>query len=229
MDNAELKSLKTHRVDTRSRSGPGTLLEAQIALTKIPEGEVLEAISSEEETKFDMRLWAWRTGQEFLGVVPADGFDRIFVRRHKIAPPVSRDLREVFRDEVVRRDRIVSILRVTPMTLPELASSLGEPVYDVSLWVWGMQRFGLVRALPKKREEDYYQYAVTEKALIPREEGIVRGTAEPRSEGVLVAPPSSPESPALTTLPPSPANLDLSVGTGARSRRARAGPTARTG
>lgn len=158
MEEAELRKLKAHRVDARSRSGSGAVLEAQIALSKIPEGDVLEAIASEEGTKFDLRLWAWRTGQEFLGVVPDDGYDRIFLRRHKMARANLRDLREVLRDEMVQRDRITAVLKTEPKTLPELASALGEPVYDVSLWMWGMRRFGLVRALPKRRGDDYYRY-----------------------------------------------------------------------
>ncbi|MGP8158349.1 MAG: sulfurtransferase TusA family protein [Thermoplasmata archaeon] len=83
MEEAQLKMLKTHFVDTRARCGSGTLLEARIALSKIPKGDVLEAISSEEETKPDVRLWAGHTGQEFLGVIPGDGFERIFVRRRQ--------------------------------------------------------------------------------------------------------------------------------------------------
>ena len=203
MEQMELLKLKTHLVDTRSRSGPGSLLEAQIALTKIPEGDVLEAISSEEETKFDMRLWAWRTGQDFLGVVPADGYDRIFVRRHKLAKPGPRDLREVLRDETVHRDRILSLLGSGPMTLPELAGVIGEPVYEVSLWIWGMQRYGLVRALPKGREDDYYRYEAVSKTTgggTKEDMGPMGSPGNPRTRAVAALATRGPEDPARTPL-----------------------------
>ena len=83
MEEAELKRLATHRVDTRSRCGSDTSLAARIALTKIPEGSVLEVIASEEGTKADVRQWADHSRQDFLGVIPERGFERIFVRRRQ--------------------------------------------------------------------------------------------------------------------------------------------------
>lgn len=83
MEEAELRKLRTHRFDSRSRCGSDTNLAARIALTKIPEGSVLEVISSEDDTKFDIRQWANHSRQDFLGVIPERGFERIFVRRRQ--------------------------------------------------------------------------------------------------------------------------------------------------
>lgn len=83
MEEAELERLRAHRFDTRARCGSDTNLAARIALTKIPEGSVLEAISSEDDTKLDIRDWANRTRQDFLGVIPNGGTERIFVRRRQ--------------------------------------------------------------------------------------------------------------------------------------------------
>lgn len=69
-----------------------------------------------------------------------------------------RDLREILRDEFVQRDRIAGVLKEGPKTLPELATAIGEPVYEVTLWVMGMRRYGRVHELPKGREEDYFRY-----------------------------------------------------------------------
>ncbi len=73
-----------------------------------------------------------------------------------------RDLGEVFRDEMVARDRIAAELRTGPKTLPELAAALGAPPHEVTKWVMAMRRFGRVRDLPKGRADDYYRYELTE-------------------------------------------------------------------
>ena len=83
MEEAELKRQRTHRMDARSRCGSDANLAARIALTRIPEGSVLEVITSEEGTVADVRQWADHSRQDFLGVIPGDGFERIFVRRRQ--------------------------------------------------------------------------------------------------------------------------------------------------
>ncbi len=75
-----------------------------------------------------------------------------------------RNLREVLRDEMVERDRIAQSLRAGPKTLPEIATALGAPVAEVTLWVMGMRRYGRVRELPKERADDYYRYELVEAA-----------------------------------------------------------------
>ena len=75
-----------------------------------------------------------------------------------------RNLREVLRDEMVERDRIAKSLRAGPMTHPEIATALGAPVAEVTLWVMGMRRYGRVRELPKARADDYYRYELVEAA-----------------------------------------------------------------
>ena len=77
-----------------------------------------------------------------------------------IEKPALRDLREIMRDEMVQRDRIVAVLRDGPKTLPEIAEAIDEPVYEVTIWVMGMRRYGRIEALPKGRADDYYQYAI---------------------------------------------------------------------
>jgi tRNA 2-thiouridine synthesizing protein A len=78
---AELKPAAT--VDARGSACPGPLMEAKKAIGKVKVGEVLEVLSNDAGTKEDIPLWAKKVGHEFLGSVPGDGYDRIFVTRKK--------------------------------------------------------------------------------------------------------------------------------------------------
>jgi tRNA 2-thiouridine synthesizing protein A len=70
-------------VDARGAACPGPLLEAKKAMGCVPVGDVLELWSSDSQTKADVAAWAGKVGHEFVGVAPADGYDRVFVRRMK--------------------------------------------------------------------------------------------------------------------------------------------------
>ena len=69
-----------------------------------------------------------------------------------------RDLGEVLRDEMVMKDRIASLLREEPKTIPEIAEALSCPVREVTLWVMAMRRYGSLEELPKPKVEDYFRY-----------------------------------------------------------------------
>ncbi|MEW6260655.1 MAG: sulfurtransferase TusA family protein [Thermodesulfobacteriota bacterium] len=73
----------SHTVDARGSACPGPLLEAKKGIGKVKVGEVLEIYSSDPGTKTDIPAWAKKTGHEFLGVLPSDGYDKLFVRRKK--------------------------------------------------------------------------------------------------------------------------------------------------
>ena len=84
MTTTDLAALKpANVVDARSSACPGPLMEAKKAIGKVKVGEVLEVISNDPGTKEDIPLWAKKVGHEFLGFLPADGFERIFVVRKK--------------------------------------------------------------------------------------------------------------------------------------------------
>lgn len=70
-------------VDARGSACPGPLLEAKKAVGAVAVGEVIEIWSGDASTKADIPIWAAKVGQEFLGVIPEDGYDRIFVKRLK--------------------------------------------------------------------------------------------------------------------------------------------------
>jgi TusA-related sulfurtransferase len=70
-------------VDARGSACPGPLLEAKKGMGAVSIGTVLEIWSSDPITKTDIGAWAAKVGHAFLGYAPADGYDRVFVRRQK--------------------------------------------------------------------------------------------------------------------------------------------------
>ena len=70
-------------VDARGSACPGPLLEAKKGIGTIKVGEMLEIWSGDPNTKADIPKWAQKVGQEYLGVIAAAGYDRIFLKRLK--------------------------------------------------------------------------------------------------------------------------------------------------
>ena len=81
VDSTALQPAKT--VDARAMACPGPLLEAKKSIGLVKVGDVLEIWSGDPSTKKDMPRWCEKVGHEFLGVIPADGYDRLFIRRKK--------------------------------------------------------------------------------------------------------------------------------------------------
>jgi tRNA 2-thiouridine synthesizing protein A len=70
-------------VDARGAACPGPLLEAKKGMAGVPVGEVIEIWSTDPVTKTDVAAWSAKVGHEFLGVVEAEGYDRVLVIRRK--------------------------------------------------------------------------------------------------------------------------------------------------
>lgn len=70
-------------VDARGSACPGPLLEAKKAIGSVQIGEVIELWSGDSSTKADLPRWSEKVGHAFLGVLEADGYDRMFVKRGK--------------------------------------------------------------------------------------------------------------------------------------------------
>jgi TusA-related sulfurtransferase len=70
-------------VDARAMSCPGPLLEAKKGMGTVKIGDVLEIWSGDANTKNDMPRWCEKVGHEFLGTLPGEGYDRLFIRRMK--------------------------------------------------------------------------------------------------------------------------------------------------
>ena len=80
-----------------------------------------------------------------------------------------RDVREIIRDEHLMRRRILEVLEAGPLTIPEIAGTLGRPSHEVVFWVMGMRKYGHVTELKEATDEGFYQYQAVEKAV--EEEG----------------------------------------------------------
>ncbi len=70
-------------VDARGAQCPGPLVELIRAVKEVPVGTVVEVWTQEARTKDDAKAWCERSGQEFVGVLPAEGYERVLVRKKK--------------------------------------------------------------------------------------------------------------------------------------------------
>ena len=69
-----------------------------------------------------------------------------------------RDPSEVMRDEMLMKEKIASLLREGPRTIPEIADALRCPDREVTLWVMALRRYGALEEIPKPKADDYYRY-----------------------------------------------------------------------
>jgi tRNA 2-thiouridine synthesizing protein A len=80
-DLAALQSAKV--VDARGSACPGPLLEAKKAMNTVQLGQTIEIWSSDPGTKNDISAWSGKVGHTFLGTLPGEGYERVFVVRQK--------------------------------------------------------------------------------------------------------------------------------------------------
>jgi tRNA 2-thiouridine synthesizing protein A len=84
MTTAELTEITAAKVvDARAMACPGPLLEAKKSMGAVKVGEILEIWSGDANTKNDVPRWCAKVGHEYLGVLEAAGYERLFVRRKK--------------------------------------------------------------------------------------------------------------------------------------------------
>lgn len=81
IDVSTIRADKT--VDARGSACPGPLLEAKKAIGTVGVGQVIEVLSGDPSTKNDLPKWAAKVGHEFLGTIPGEGYDRMFIARKK--------------------------------------------------------------------------------------------------------------------------------------------------
>ena len=73
----------------------------------------------------------------------------------------NRDVREIVREEPVMRSRILAALRDGPLTVPEIAASIGAPPHEVLFWIMGMRRYGWLAEIKGATVDGYFQYEPT--------------------------------------------------------------------
>jgi TusA-related sulfurtransferase len=84
MSSEQLAALTAAKIiDARGSACPGPLLEAKKGIGAVPVGQIIEVKSNDQGSRQDISAWAAKIGHEFLGLIEADGHDRIFVCRKK--------------------------------------------------------------------------------------------------------------------------------------------------
>jgi len=68
-----------------------------------------------------------------------------------------RDVREIIRDEMLMRGRILEVLQEGPKTVPEIAEAVDYPSHEVMFWVMGMRKYGHL-AEDGLTDEGYFKY-----------------------------------------------------------------------
>lgn len=76
-----------------------------------------------------------------------------------------RDMLDIAQDEMVMRDRIADILEESPKTIPEIAEILGFSSREVTVWLFGMRRYGMVEEIGRADVDGYFQYELTKRHL----------------------------------------------------------------
>jgi len=69
-----------------------------------------------------------------------------------------RDRREVIREEMLMKEKILAVLKEGPRTAPEAAAALGAPPAEVMFWLMGMRKYNLLEETGEPTEEGYYRY-----------------------------------------------------------------------
>jgi predicted transcriptional regulator len=70
---------------------------------------------------------------------------------------------DIAQDELVMRDSIAGILAEGPKTILEIAETLGYSSREVTVWLFGMRRYGLVEEIGRADEDGYFQYELTKR------------------------------------------------------------------
>jgi predicted transcriptional regulator len=73
-----------------------------------------------------------------------------------------RAMLDIAQDEMVMRDRIADILKQGPKSIPELAESLNYSTREVTVWLFGMRRYGLIEEIGRPDVDGYFKYELTE-------------------------------------------------------------------
>ena len=75
---------------------------------------------------------------------------------------VKRDMREIMRDEMIMKDRILAILKEENKTVPEVAEALGAPEYETVFWMMAMRRYGMLEETGRPDVDGYFKYEFKE-------------------------------------------------------------------
>ena len=77
---------------------------------------------------------------------------------------------EIAQDEFIMRGRILDILKEEPKTILELAEILGYPSREITIWLFGLRRYGEVEEVGRADVDGYFKYEFVEKQEEEEEE-----------------------------------------------------------
>ena len=82
MDIEDLKQIKMDKiVDARGTACPGPLLAVKQAIADIPQGGIVQVLSTDAGTKRDVPRWAKKKGYEYLGDFEEAGYFTIYLKK----------------------------------------------------------------------------------------------------------------------------------------------------
>ena len=71
---------------------------------------------------------------------------------------IERDTAEVMRDEMVMKEKIISLLTEDARTIPEVAAILECSTHSAMLWMMAMWRYGFIEETGKANADGYFKY-----------------------------------------------------------------------
>jgi tRNA 2-thiouridine synthesizing protein A len=82
MTKEELINLSIDKVvDARGTACPGPLLAVKQAIADLPDGGIMEILSSDAGTKRDVPKWAEKKGYEYLGDFEESGYFTMYLKK----------------------------------------------------------------------------------------------------------------------------------------------------
>jgi hypothetical protein len=75
---------------------------------------------------------------------------------------MSRDVREIVRDEHAMRGPILAALERRPLTVPEIAEAIGAPADEAMFWVMGLRKYGRLVEDGPAGPDGYFRYRAVE-------------------------------------------------------------------
>ncbi|MDX9862345.1 MAG: sulfurtransferase TusA family protein [Rhodospirillales bacterium] len=70
--------IRANKIDART-SDP--VLNAKLGIASVDAGEIIEVITNDSSLDDVLPIWAKKTGHKYLGHVPVDGCEHLFMRR----------------------------------------------------------------------------------------------------------------------------------------------------
>jgi hypothetical protein len=75
----------------------------------------------------------------------------------------NRDVREIIREEPLRRLEILKALGDGQMTVPEIAEAIFAPTNETMYWVMGMRKYRWLAEVADATDDGFFLYRVIER------------------------------------------------------------------